>query len=445
MTSKHHRNSRALGICLVLSMLAHLVLTSSLDHFKHFNLGTAVLQNQPIEVDLQEIAAATPAGESPPAPPANLSSPLESAPETAEKVWVIPGDKQDRAVSEEAQDRAELAEQQENTAVSEDQGGTALAEGQEGDAAAELTWLGRASAEAPLAFAQEMTAQHLADAAAGSVADRAAAHHLDAAAEASALTEAPLAPIRKTGEFLATEWELLTYRISMLGVPVGTAELEAKQENGEVRITLHIRSNAAASQLYPVDDSVETRHIGGNFILSRIRQREGSYRGDRGFTLFLKDKSVFWIDRVKNQSIREPLPNSAVVDILSGLYYLRNQPLEVGKPVLLQLFDSNRYVPTAVAVLRKEHLKLPGLREVDTLLVQPQLKTEGFFQRTGAILVWLTDDLKKVPVKVETRIPFGKVTAELVSAESRRPGATAAGDVARRKSEPLDRPQAAAR
>jgi hypothetical protein len=238
---------------------------------------------------------------------------------------------------------------------------------------------------------------------------------------------ASFTPLRKAGEFLNADRETLTYRISMLGMPVGTAELAAKQEKGEVRITLRVQSNAAFSQLYPVDDSIETRHIAGNFILSRIRQREGSFRGDKGFTIFLRDKSVFWIDRLKKQSIWEALPNNSVVDILSGLYYLRNQPLEVGKSVMLQLFDSNRYAATSVAVLRKEHLTLPGLRQVDTLLVHPQLKTEGIFKRTGDIFVWLTDDLNKVPVKVETRISLGKVTAELVSAETHRNGEAPAG------------------
>ena len=150
---------------------------------------------------------------------------------------------------------------------------------------------------------------------------------------------------------------------------------------------------------------------------------------------------MFWIDRLKNLSLREPLPDSSVVDILSGLYYLRNRPLEIGKPVVLELFDSNRYAPTTVAVLRREHLTLPGLRQVDTLLIHPQLKTEGIFKRTGDIMIWLTDDQKKVPVKVETRVPLGYVTAELVSAESQLHGApVAGGDAAQRITGQLAKP-----
>ncbi|ABQ25196.1 hypothetical protein Gura_0990 [Geotalea uraniireducens Rf4] len=227
-------------------------------------------------------------------------------------------------------------------------------------------------------------------------------------------------PLRTASEFLATEREKLTYQISMFGLPVGIAELEAKNERGEVRITLKVKSNSVLSSLYPVDDLVETRHIGGNFILTRIRQQEGSFRSDRGFTIMLREKKVFWIDRLKNRSTTEPIPNGEVLDIISGLYYLRNRPLQVGKTELLQVFDSDTYTPLPVEVLRREQVRLPGFRKADTIVIKPLLKTDGIFKRTGDVTIWLTDDDFRAPVKVETQVPLGKVTAELLSAETQR-------------------------
>jgi len=227
-------------------------------------------------------------------------------------------------------------------------------------------------------------------------------------------------PLRTASEFLATEREKLTYQISMFGLPVGIAELEAKKEQGEIRITLRVKSNSVFSSLYPVDDLVETRHIGGNFILTRIRQQEGSFRSDRGFTIMLREKKVFWIDRLKNRSTTEPIPNGEVLDIISGLYYLRNRPLQVGKTELLQVFDSDTYAPLPVEVLRREQVRLPGFRNADTIVIKPLLKTDGIFKRTGDVTIWLTDDDFRAPVKVETQIPLGKVTVELLSAETPR-------------------------
>ncbi len=229
---------------------------------------------------------------------------------------------------------------------------------------------------------------------------------------------APDPPLRSTGEFLGSHHEKLVYRVSLLGMPVGSAELEAKNVNGEVWITLRVKSDLALSTIYPVDDLIETRHIHGNYILTRIRQQEGFFRGDRGFTLFLRDKNVFWIDRLTNRSVKESLPNSDVVDILSGLYFLRNRELKIGAKELLHIYDSDTYSEVPVDVIRKENVTLPAFRNVDAVLIQPQLKSEGIFKRNGDILIWLSDDQYKVPVKVVTSIALGRVTAELVSAET---------------------------
>lgn len=49
--------------------------------------------------------------------------------------------------------------------------------------------------------------------------------------------------------------------------------------------------------------------------------------------------------------------------------------------------------------------------------------TEGIFRRTGDVLIWVTDDQYRVPVKFVTSIALGQVTAELVSSDVQRQGA----------------------
>jgi hypothetical protein len=225
-------------------------------------------------------------------------------------------------------------------------------------------------------------------------------------------------PVRTAGEFLATKREKLTYRIILLKVPVGTAVIEATNNDGEFQITAKITSNEVISTFFPVDDFVETRMIKGNYLLTKVRQKEGSYKGDFGFTLMLREHKAFWVDRLRNRYDYQPLPSEDVMDAVSGFYFLRNQNLEVGSSVQLHLFDSNEYSPTTVEVLRRERINLPGSREVNTLVLHPLFKTTGFFRRTGDIMIWLTDDQFRVPVRMEATIPLGRVTAELIAAKA---------------------------
>ena len=232
-------------------------------------------------------------------------------------------------------------------------------------------------------------------------------------------------PLRTAGEFMSSKSEKLSYLISLLGVTVGSVELEAKNENGEIWITLRSRTNTALSSIYPVDNIMETRHIGGNFIITRIKQHKGSFSSDIGFTIFLRDKRVFWIDRIRNRYSNETIPNSEVLDTLSSFYYLRNRQLQVGKTELLHIYDGDIYAPVPVEILRTEKVLLRNFKKVDSLLLRHVKQEGGIFRQTGDMLIWLTNDEDKVPVKMETTTPFGKVTVELISAESQhsdRPG-----------------------
>jgi len=229
----------------------------------------------------------------------------------------------------------------------------------------------------------------------------------------------PTAPSSsRGGESPSAKYEKLTYQISMLGLPVGSAELESKHEDGVTSITLRVRSNSAISGIFPVDDVVETKLISGRYIMTKIRQQEGSFRSDEMFTINRVKKRVNWNDFVNRRSLQLILPTDDVLDSLSAVYFLRNRQLQVGRPETLHIYDSEIYAEVPVEILRREDLRQPNLTMVDTLVVRPLQKTTGIFRRTGEVVIWLTNDAKKVPVKIVTSIALGKVTVELISAET---------------------------
>ncbi|OGU16925.1 MAG: hypothetical protein A2076_17135 [Geobacteraceae bacterium GWC2_53_11] len=230
--------------------------------------------------------------------------------------------------------------------------------------------------------------------------------------------QAGTVPRLPSEKFLAAPYEKLTYLISLFGIPVGTAELEAKNIHYEVWLTLRVRSNTAISSLYPVDDLVETRHISGQFIMTKIRQKEGSFASDEGFTINLRKKRVSWFDNLGGRSQTVTVPTDEVFDTLSGIYFLRNRQLQVGKTETLHIFDSESYAEVPVEILRKETVRLPNLTSVNSIVVKPLQKSAGLFRRTGDILIWMTDDAFKVPVKIVTTVALGSVTVELISAET---------------------------
>jgi hypothetical protein len=73
-----------------------------------------------------------------------------------------------------------------------------------------------------------------------------------------------------------------------------------------------------------------------------------------------------------------------------------------------------------VNVLKKETIKI-GKNTYKTILISPVLEglnLEGVLEvGDRKIRVWLTDDERRIPVKVKMKISFGSIVIELVSFE----------------------------
>jgi hypothetical protein len=63
-------------------------------------------------------------------------------------------------------------------------------------------------------------------------------------------------------------------------------------------------------------------------------------------------------------------------------------------------------------VLRREELVTP-LGRFKTIVIQPLLKSEGIFARTGDMFIWLTDDDRRIPVQMKSKVVVGSITATL--------------------------------
>jgi hypothetical protein len=78
------------------------------------------------------------------------------------------------------------------------------------------------------------------------------------------------------------------------------------------------------------------------------------------------------------------------------------------------VFDNKKLYKVEIQVLNKETVETP-LGTFKTILIKPIMKSEGIFYRKGDILIWLTDDEKKIPVMLKTKVPVGSVKAVLVN------------------------------
>src|SRR5690606_11987393 len=99
-------------------------------------------------------------------------------------------------------------------------------------------------------------------------------------------------------------------------------------------------------------------------------------------------------------------------NVISGFYYLRNFTLKPGKKIQFRVADDGKNMVVKADVLRREKIKT-ALGEFNTLVVKPTVEIEGIFQPMGDVFFWVTDDDRKLFVKIEAEIKIGKVIGKL--------------------------------
>jgi hypothetical protein len=214
--------------------------------------------------------------------------------------------------------------------------------------------------------------------------------------------------------------EKLYFDIYWLGIYAGKAVIEAINDNGVLRITSQVHSAPLISAFYKVEDFAESVVMDGRPVNFRIKQHEGRHRSDKETIFDMGNRNITFFNYLKGKKEEHIIMGGVVWDVMSGFYYLRTQPLEIGKAIYIDIFDSNKFFKAEINVLRKEKIVIPDMGEVETVIVKPELKSEGLFQSNGDILIWLTDDEKRIPVKVETKVPVGSVVARLSSLETEK-------------------------
>jgi hypothetical protein len=212
--------------------------------------------------------------------------------------------------------------------------------------------------------------------------------------------------------------EKLTYDLTWTGIKAGTATQEIIDDGNSIRVVSTVRSADWISVFFPVEDKVESSlakaeppqlGLPDHF---RMKVREGSHRRDREIIFDQKNRKAQYIDHIGG--------GRATIDILqntydpySSFFYVRTLKLEVGKSVFVNMLDNKKLWTVEVQVVKKEKLHTI-LGEVNTIQVRPIMKSEGIFERKGSIDIWLTDDDKRIPVRMKTKVKIGSVTATLV-------------------------------
>ncbi len=211
--------------------------------------------------------------------------------------------------------------------------------------------------------------------------------------------------------------ERITFSVDWGVVNAGTSSLtiqDTVRVNGHLcwRIQSQAQSNDVLGKLYPVKDKVLTwMDCQGLFSRGLHKNlREGSYRKVRDYAI-LPERSMI-IKQKDGAAVDTLFIRGHVQDVLSAFYWVRTQPLAVGKVLEVEAVDDLKAYRLAIKVLAREEVKLKGGTQ-DCFKIQPILLGDGLFKSKGEVFIWVTADERRIPVKMKSKIFIGAISATM--------------------------------
>ncbi len=212
-----------------------------------------------------------------------------------------------------------------------------------------------------------------------------------------------------------TVGEKLLFNVNYGIITAGYAEMSIPQMenvmgNSTYKVQFTVRSTPTFDFFFEVRDRYETYLDSVGIFPWRFEQhiKEGSF--SRDYTAMFDQKN----HKAKSGTDEYDIPPH-VHDIMSAFYYARTvdySKFKIGQRVNLQNFYKGKSIPLDIKYLGKQKISVKA-GTFNCIIVEPMVKEGGLFKSEGRILIWLSDDERKIPVKVNTKVVIGSIDAEL--------------------------------
>jgi len=220
--------------------------------------------------------------------------------------------------------------------------------------------------------------------------------------------------------------ETLYYTVEWRLVTAGKAKLEwtaGQRPRAGSQVNLRLESVGLVSKLFRVEDDYSTNlnaaMCGQSLQMTTL---EGSRQRETKVTFDSARRKASYLerDRVKNAVVNAhdiDIP-PCVHDVIGGLYLLRTMNLEPGQSTQMPLSDGKKSVMAKVEAQQREDVKTPQ-GTFKTIRYEVYVFNDVLYRRAAHLNVWLTDDRRKLPVRVQVRMQFaiGTITFLLDKAE----------------------------
>ena len=206
--------------------------------------------------------------------------------------------------------------------------------------------------------------------------------------------------------------ERLDYQVRFGPIPVGSGSMSVTGiDTLDGRPLMHLAFAVKGGTLFfRVNDLMESWFDPSTLSAARFTQNlnEGSRHYRRRYDFDGATRTVHERGKAPAPSVEFPLDDASFV------YFIRTQPLVVGRTYTYDRYFRRDANPVTIHVLRRERITVPA-GTFDAIVVQPVIRTKGLFGQGGHAMIWLSDDSSRMVLQLRSSLPFGSLDLYLKS------------------------------
>ncbi|HLJ47590.1 MAG TPA: DUF3108 domain-containing protein [Bryobacteraceae bacterium] len=216
--------------------------------------------------------------------------------------------------------------------------------------------------------------------------------------------------------------ETLQYSVEWRLINAGNARLSiepAHTSGSQWEAKVHLESVGMVSKLYRLDDNyavrLEDQFCATGSDMSTIegkkrRETKVQYDRSKGRATY-SERDLLKNGLVDTKEIEVP---TCVSDVVGGLYKLRLMHLEPGQSTQIPTSDGKKSAAVRIEAQAREEIKTK-LGTFKTIRYEAFIFNGVIYSKKASMLVWITDDARRLPVQMRARMsfPIGSITLQL--------------------------------
>jgi hypothetical protein len=216
--------------------------------------------------------------------------------------------------------------------------------------------------------------------------------------------------------------ETLTFDVSWSVFQAGQVNVTLQRAEGRTpeafEVVTTARSQGFVSLVYNVQNEFHSFFDPGTVCSKEIHKKvnEGRRHKDTRI-IFDPERRLAILDETDPTRPDAPPKHAeneipdCVADVVTAFYAVRRRDLRAGESFLLPINDGAKTYDVTVEIQAREQIQTPlGLRSA--FRVEPKV-FEGLYKRKGRMLIWFSDDERRLPLRIKASVSVGTITGTL--------------------------------